>query len=302
MEKLMNKYIIYTPSFDENNGGAIVLHKLCDLIKKTGNDAYLWPEKKPLMKIKNLYQIYRYYKKILKKGSFKTFHLFDTPIAEEKDIKDGIVIYPEIVSGNPLESENVVRWFLNKPGHLSRKINYGKNELYFFYLPAFNDKNINFNEDNLLKITFFRTDIYYQRNFRNREGSCYILRKGRERKIEHDLRDSILIDNLTHEEAADVFNKVKYCYSYDLYTLYTAYAVFCGCTVICIPEDGLSEKEWQSKEEYRYGRAYGVENIKKAEETKDLLFPYFRQEENNDNKSVERFIEKCEKFFNVQNK
>lgn len=36
------KFIIYAPSFDENSGGNVVLHRLCDLLNKQGEHAYIW--------------------------------------------------------------------------------------------------------------------------------------------------------------------------------------------------------------------------------------------------------------------
>ena len=37
------KYIIVAPSYDENNGGCVVLHKLCDLLNSQGEKAVLCP-------------------------------------------------------------------------------------------------------------------------------------------------------------------------------------------------------------------------------------------------------------------
>ena len=40
---MVKKYIIFAPSYNENVGGSIALHKLCDLINRGGNEAYLYP-------------------------------------------------------------------------------------------------------------------------------------------------------------------------------------------------------------------------------------------------------------------
>ncbi len=39
----MKKYIIVAPSYSVNNGGAIVLHKLCHIINQLDREAYLLP-------------------------------------------------------------------------------------------------------------------------------------------------------------------------------------------------------------------------------------------------------------------
>ena len=50
-------------------------------------------------------------------------------------IRDGIAIYPEIVSGNPLGASKVVRWVLNKPGLLAGDTVYAPDEMVFVYDP-----------------------------------------------------------------------------------------------------------------------------------------------------------------------
>jgi hypothetical protein len=212
-------------------------------------------------------------------------------------LKNSIVVYSEIIDGNPLFSQNVVRWFLHKPGYHTGEINYGKNELYFFYHEFFNDPIINDQVDNQLMVSIIFDDIYKQTNFGDRKGSCYILRKGKNREIVHDISDSILIDGLSHQEISKIFNQVEFCISYDTYTLYSAYAVMCGCKSIVIPEDGVSKEEWEPIEEMRYGIAYGFDDIENAEKTKEKLLPYLKEEEEKANKSVEKFIEKCEAYF-----
>lgn len=37
------KFLIFTPSYSENNGGSVTLHHLCDLINKNGYECYLYP-------------------------------------------------------------------------------------------------------------------------------------------------------------------------------------------------------------------------------------------------------------------
>ena len=40
---MKKRYIIFTPSYDENIGGIVVLNKLCSLLNDLGEDAYLYP-------------------------------------------------------------------------------------------------------------------------------------------------------------------------------------------------------------------------------------------------------------------
>jgi hypothetical protein len=80
-------------------------------------------------------------------------------------------------------------------------------------------------------------------------------------------------------------------------TMYSIYAVLCGCKSVVVPLEGLTKEDWQPQKEYRYGIAYGFDDLPEAESTKDLLLPYLKAEESKTNMSVELFVKKCRTFF-----
>ena len=297
-----NKYIIYTSSFDEKSGGVIALHLLCHLLNEKGEDAYVWPMEwvAPGKNIlRNIKAFLLSFMKFLPKkhGYFAVHSGFNTPIAKYADFKKAIAVYPEVVSGNPLGSESVVRWFLNKPGFLTSEVTYGNRELYFFYNIQFNDKTFNVDENRLLKTIYVMNDVYKRSNFESREGTCYILRKGMNRHLVHDVESSILIDGLSHQDTADIFNKVKYCISYDTQTMLSKYAAMCGCISIVIPEEGVTMEQWRPKVRDRYGVAYGFDDLEWALSTMDNVLIDFNEQIDMTNDQVNRFIQKCEEFF-----
>jgi hypothetical protein len=303
MEHEKLKFVIYAPSFDENVGGYIVLHKLCDLLNRNNQDAYIYksyPNKVEFDKQKPLKSIYKFLRYI-KRDRLKKYCLNKallTPLYLNKKIDDNcVVIYSETVNGNPLNAEKVVRWFLHKPGFHSGVINYGKNELYFFYQIIFNDLNINPYENHLLTVSWFRDDIYKQTNFGDRSGTCYMIRKGKNRQVVHDVKNSILLDGKSHKEIAKIMNECEFFISYDMETMYSQYAVLCGCKSIVIPKDGILKDEWQPKKEFQYGIAYGFEDIKESEKTSHLVYDILKKEEANSNESVKFFIKKVYEFF-----
>jgi len=104
-------YIVYAPSYNANNGGCIFLHQLVHNLNNMGERALLWP-----MQPIRMSKFKRYLN--VKKEPDKSFKLspdLNTAIAEKKDLNDNaIVVYPEIVKGNPLNIKNVVRWLLYK--------------------------------------------------------------------------------------------------------------------------------------------------------------------------------------------
>ena len=277
------KFIIYAPNFDENSGGIMVLHRLCDLLNKQGEQAYiwLWPQS---FRLGN-------------KGIYKKFN---TPLAKIYDLDDNaIVVYPEVVSGNPLKAKNVVRWLLYKPGFFTGEVNYGKDELFFYFQKEHIPPEFNIPDENRLFIGLSFLDVYKQTNFGARKGTCYILRKGKNRKIAHNIKNSILIDGKSHKEIVEIFNNVKCCISYDLYTAYSNYAAICGCKSIVIPEEGLTRDKWVTNEEYGYGIAYGFNDLNYAEKTKDKLFSQVQKQEKENEELVRKFIYKCKTFFKL---
>ena len=292
-------YIIYASKFCENSGGSIALHQLCHLLNQHGEKAYIWPviRYKPKRWTSRLRIFLRYKLRNLVEIRFKTNQEFTTPLATKKELVNGIVIYPEVVNGNPLGAVRVVRWFLNKPGLITGTTEYGENELYFYYAKQFNDKSINKDDQNYLKTLYVLDSIYHKRNHGSREGSCYILRKGRNRTLVHNTTNSILIDNLSHEQAADVFNHAKYCISYDTQTALSKYAALCGCISIVVPEHDVSKEKWKPNIEDRYGVAYGFDDTQWAEDSADKILENFQSQKVRTLKQLDHFIEKTQSTY-----
>ena len=292
-------FIIYAYRYNDDSGGTVVLHKLCHLLNVMGYEAKLWPNYKPAKGSRFYFsKIFKYFRKSLHR-KFAINPSWNTPLAKDSDIIDtSIIVYPEIVDGNPLNAKNIVRWLLHKPGfHTKSRVNYTKNELVFFYLKSYIDTSLQVDLDNELYIPNNREDTYYQINFGPRIGSCYILRKGKDRNIVHDISNSVLIDGKSHEEIAKIFNEVEYCISYDTYTMYSVYAAMCGCKSVVIPEERVSKNEWHPDETQCYGIAYGFEDVAKAEETKKYLFARFTTEQAQTTQQVHQFVLKCKDNF-----
>ena len=296
------KFVIYTHRYDVNSGGLIVLHFLCHILNTLGHEAYLWPSYRPIFKkkepFKSLIRFLKYYKKELHRP-FTINKNWNTPILKNiYEFEDIIVVYSEIVDGNPLELKNVVRWLLHKPGFHDGKINFNKNDFIFGYGEKFSTFEYPIKEINTLYLTYIMTDIYYQTNFDDRQGSCHMIRKGNNKKSIHP-KDSLLVDGMTHEELNKIFNEKKYFISYDSYTFYSIYASLCGCISIVVPEEGVTKEEWHPKIEDRYGLAYGFDDIEYAKDTKHKMIRYVNEQQELNLKSVKYFAESCKKYFSI---
>lgn len=289
-------YILFAPPYDENSGGAIVIHKLCHRLNEMGHEAFIWPFKR------KRYPSFR--KKIsiwLKGANFLTNPEFDTPIAKSTDIHEKtIVVYPEVVDGNPLEHNQVVRWLLHKPGfHTNKEPNYSDNELFFYFQPHFADDRYVIDPDNRLFITHMYEGYNLKNTSVSRSGSCYLMHKGNGRKLVHDQSDSIKIDGLSHTEIAKIFKKTKYFYSYDEFTMYSVYAAISGCISVVIPESFKSRKEWvENNPNAKYGIAYGLDDTDHAIETQEQLLNFLLEIDQESDTTVTNFINKTQLHFN----
>jgi hypothetical protein len=303
----MRKFIIFAPPYNEMQGGVICLHKLTDLLNRIGFEAYIFPSYENIIINKrdfllpSLKLAREFARHIL---NFKTNENFITPIysgsVESIQSNEWIVVYYEQVSGNPLKARNVVRWLLHQPGYHTGIINYGFNELHI----KFNDAIRDFHYPNSKLADFLMPIIHYPLNYYNldriserRNGIAYCIRKGTGKIIRHDLKGSFLIDNLSHEQIAEIFKRVKTFISYDSYTAYSRFAALCGCDSIVIPDENVSQEQWYPNSEDRYGVAYGFENINAARETRILLQEKILKEVEQSSVNAKIFAEKSNAYF-----
>lgn len=295
-------YVIYAPGYSQDVGGVMALHSLCDVLVRTGARASIWPfniaPQNPPAKLRQ--RIKLAVRNLLAPPAPMPLVVrprHRTPVATPADLRHAVVIYPEVVEGNPLGAERVVRWFLNKPGRLTGKTGFGQGELYFFFQEAFNDPSINPHPDNKLMLITVLDDVYRVTNAGPRSGTCYILRKGKSRVPNPEALDGVVIDGKSHAEVAAIFNACEYCVSYDLYTMYSYYASMAGCKSVVMPEPGVSKAEWQPVDALTYGIAYGFDDLRHAEQTKPQMIEYFKRQEQDNTKAVVEFRQKCEAHF-----
>tara|TARA_R110001606_G_scaffold395664_2_gene568560 strand:- start:193453 stop:194397 length:945 start_codon:yes stop_codon:yes gene_type:complete len=313
---MKKKFLIYAPSYNENNGGSIVEHKLCSILNNLGYEAYLHPLYTRFFEInKNTYHlsfrtlvgfivstIRKLYKDFRIYKNFKMNPAMNTQLFDQKNTnfgEDWVIIYPEIAFGNPLKAKNVVRWLLHQPGFHTGQVFYGQNELIFKFNSAIDDfDHVGCKtSDNELKVIHYPLEFYYNDKSLERKGTAYCLRKGKDKLIQHDLTDSVLIDGKSHKEVADIFRQVKTFVSYDTYTAYSIFAVLCGCESIVVPDEGVSEDEWYPNEQDRWGISYGFDNMENAKNTASLVLKHILSEEKKSINNVENFVSEVEDYF-----
>ena len=100
-------FVMYAPDFSELSGGATVLHRFCDLMNTVFDDKRVTP-----------------LCFFLFPGAFESPSLvigtnpaYKTPMLPKYyDSKNAIVIYPEVIFGNPISASRIVRYILYFPG------------------------------------------------------------------------------------------------------------------------------------------------------------------------------------------
>lgn len=220
--------ILYIPPYDIKCGGITVLHYFAKLINEKYNEKYC--------------------AKLFMYNNLKYKNPFCNDFADFDDIKDNsIVIYPETVSGNPLNAKRVVRWILLELGiemPLDHYKKWGSRDLIYHWEKIYKQ----------LACPFFN-NVFTNKNQNDRTKTCYLVKKGP--LIHKNINyihpgDSIRIDNLSLSQISDVFNECKFFYTYDPNSAYIIYSAVCGCIPIIYEIDGVNEEEYFKSKMYNF--------------------------------------------------
>lgn len=290
------------------------MHKLCDVLNQLGHLAYLYPAitarlSTPGSRVKTLLAGLRDDLGAFLATRFKRYRThpaYNTPVltslAEVRNNPDWIVIYPEIIDGNPAQARNVVRWLLHQPGFHTGRVCYGSGELYYKFNDAIKPFQIagSTTAQDHLKVVSYPLEHYNMADMASgRSGTAYCIRKGKGKKIVHDLVNSTLIDGMSHAQTAAVLKRVERFISYDTYTAYSIFAVLCGCESVVVPDEGVSAEQWYPDVKNRYGIAYGFDQLGWAAKTRDKQIQQIAAEHGQSVAAVERFAKEAIAHFEL---
>lgn len=289
------EYIIVAPAYDENNGGSLFLHRLAERLQELGHSVQLSLQGPiyPLSRRKRLSAFIFPAKRTIGPGSNLKW------LRQGQSIGDAIVVYPEVVPGNPLGAKHVVRWLLNKPGLVHPFVE-TQGEMYF--------KAGNFSDDPTLTghaplLTAWRINpVYSNRLSTDRSGTCYMVRKGRDRDIVHELEGSICLDGKSHTEIAEIFNRSEVFYCYDEMTMYSQYAALCGCLSVVIPKYFTSHEDYiATRRIARFGVSYGFDHFDHARATQHLVAGLLEEMAAESDMTIDHFVELTQRRFATVN-
>lgn len=315
------KFLIATTR--QVGGGGIVLHTLGKHLLELGYDVQMFYNLPEIYKKNKSYQYFIYWAWIAYKDAIKVALAKFLP----KDIKyklsflngyinppvknlprkylpliddETIVVYPDIIYGNPLNAKRVVRWFLYHNRYAGETGAFGQDDMFMCYRPVFNDSTLN-PSGRCVFMSYYDLDTYKQTNFGTREGKCYVIRKGAERKDLPKELDGVVIDDLPEVDKVEYFNKCKYCISYDTQTAYSAIAALCGCISVVIPEPGKMRQDYLKDGDVAYGVAYGFDDdeLIYADNTRSKVLEVYEYVNASGKEETKRFVEMCIEYFKL---
>lgn len=205
-------YIIWCPPYSGSNG-VRALYSLADYLISSGYNVslYSW---KPFQ------DKYNYVNKITKDMRQKA-----------------IVVYPEVVWGNPLGIKNVVRYVLFYPGKNGGSLSFHSSELIFTWLDYY--------YPGAHRIFFSGIDrkLFYD-NQTPKRVNCYFVHKGGITRQIPEIEHAVKIDMSfpkSRNELADLLRKTDILYTFDKNTVIAEEALLCGAKVKVITENSIKD-------------------------------------------------------------
>jgi hypothetical protein len=216
-------YYIFALDYQQQSAGVRALHYLCHALNESGMEAYVTCG--------------------VTRANLRTPVLNEAILRQHHDAgRKPIMVYPEIVSGDPMGTGGiVVRWLLNLPGHIGGDTSFPEDDLIFSYAPNFLTPGMH---GEILHIPTYDLSIFNNDNNPDddtREFVCYYAHKYlfNGGKLTEHVKDAVSLckdQPLSHAEIAAILRRSKLLYVYEPSALVVE-ALLCGCPVSIIETD-----------------------------------------------------------------
>jgi hypothetical protein len=232
LRRLDIRFLICSPPYCEDSSGVRALYRLCHLLNCAGYEAAIYPID----------------------GCSGPLSPWKTPIVAESALSGtAVVIYPEIVSGNPLGAKRVVRWVLNYPGFIGGNPFFERDEL----VMVWDRKMLNrvsssvrcqLSPAHVLQVPVVDPSFIYPDRSVVKDVDCYFIYKGRgaynmfhERYRLPCEEKMICIDRNvdTQFHLGELLRRTKKLYSFDHATILFHEALIAQCEIFQVHGDGL---------------------------------------------------------------
>lgn len=279
--KKINFIIWYSVPYTPYDGGIMAMNKLCHQLASIGENAFITTTKKNP----------KYLGKQITEAQ-----------AMAMDKNKSIVIYPEVISGNPCGSKYVMRWLLNTPGVIAGDGKFGETDLIYKYDSIFKAPVEN-KVRGLLWVGGDSLKIFKDLE-QHRQGGCYLIRKGWRRKhFNYHERFDIKLDDYANlggnEFLQQIFNIKQRFISYDTATYLSIQAALAGCLSVIVPDGKMTAKEFhENTDGAKYGIAYGWNDVEYAKSTQHLVRPLMEEFDKNSIVQTKKFIADAYELIN----
>jgi hypothetical protein len=246
-------FLVSAPSYTHKSGGVRALYRLCHHLNAAGYHAAIAP------------------------WVGHTAGKNDWLAPEHRGpVDESIVIYPEVVGGNPLGADRVVRWALNNPGLLAGDRVFPDSEMVFTYNPArlaLVSESVSkpLGAARVLYVPLVDPTYIYPDSRVQKTMDCFFTHKGVALRAARPLPNESDLQALeavtpTMADLGAVLRRTRTLYSYDHASTVLKEAAVSGCRVQVVHEDGrLLDPEqcgcahnvhWERGLRRRYARAF----------------------------------------------
>lgn len=212
-------YYICAPGYARVSNGVRAVHLLCHYLNKMGEEAYVFsPETDDKLQTPYLTQ--------------------DIVDRHKRSGQIPIVVYPEVVHGNPLNSQAVVRYILNHPGLLGGPKDFPPTDMMVFWQEDYVDFS-KYPNPSYIWIPSIDTSVFNNKNNPNDNNRHRVLvYPGRYKHAAQDFPQ--LFETATvitydwpqsHEELAALLRQGKVLYAFANSAIVSE-ALLCGCPVV----------------------------------------------------------------------
>jgi hypothetical protein len=280
------EFLIYGFDYDWKSGGNQVLHDLAKILSQD-------------------YTTYVFGNKTM---SHSKAICINVDKAMEIALKNNVItIYPEVISGNPFNATNVVRYVMYYPGWHAGDKEYNENEIVITYNHEF-VKETKYDKSFILTVLNPKLDIMMNHD-KKRDKIGLLVRKCKDfdykmgvlRNHKHLIDLPILsIDDIINKcsdliQLAEIYNTISTFISFDPHTYHSTMAALCGCTSVVIPSKEISSEEFYNVQ--KYGVAYGFENIDFSKLTHGKMIENLKQMEKDTFAQCADFVKLIKRHF-----
>jgi hypothetical protein len=205
----LRRFVIAAPDYTDIHGGVVAMHRLCDRLNRIGYEAFIEP---------------------LGDATGITRNGWLTPLWWRQNFEGTVMVYPEIVTGNPLGAQWVVRWLLNRPAWFTgSEMDEDGDDLIVAFSPQIAP------EKPVLNVPLFDPTVFFPKDVEGQGGLLWI-GKGVV-PPDFDRSDLTLITNdwpTSRQAMADLLRNAEVLYSCDWLTTIIGESLMCGTRVVLV--------------------------------------------------------------------